>query len=327
MTSALPKVSVIVPVRDGANFIGEAIASILAQNYPDLEILVVDDGSRDATAAILDELRARHAQLEVFRNDHHQGPAASRNTALSRASGQYIAFLDADDLWAPDYLATAIPLLETHRVIDVLFLNVDVADFEKKRPVSDWFSRKKFRKSLKTRSWDDRCLLICDDAYLGLLHENFVRLQAMILRAANCAGMRFDVRFGRSEDWDFVCRLAADGERKFAYCDVIAGTYRRYPGGLTSDTLANNIATVNDEIVFFSEYRKRPALGARSAARLRLTLCKHHLGNSYFYRKNGEISKALKFALLSLTYGFTKGQFGELAKIVAAPVLRRARRG
>jgi glycosyltransferase involved in cell wall biosynthesis len=326
MNTMAPKVSVIVPVHDGAKFIDEAIASVLAQNYPNLEILVVDDGSRDATTTILDELRAQHAQIVVCRNDRCQGPADARNTALARASGDYIAFLDADDLWAPDYLASAIELLEIHRVIDVLFFNVTVMDFEKGRSATDWFSRKKFRKTLKTRSWDDRCLLICDDTYLGLLHENFIRLQATIVRSAHCAGFRFDIRFKRSEDWDFVCRLAADGERKFAYVDAVAGTYRRYSSGLTSDTLANNIATVNDEIVFFSEYRRRPGLSARSAARLRLTLCKHHLGNSYFYRKNGELSKALKFALLSLTYGFTKGQFSELTKIAAAPLVRLLRR-
>ena len=95
-----PMVSAIIPVHNGASFLPEAVASIQAQNYPALEIIVVDDGSTDN---IRDVLRRLPATIRHFRQEP-SGPAAARNRGIRAAAGELIAFLDVDDLWPPDNL-------------------------------------------------------------------------------------------------------------------------------------------------------------------------------------------------------------------------------
>lgn len=94
------RVSTIVPVFNGAPYVAEALESIFAQTYPPFEIIVIDDGSTDATPAVL----ARFADRAHVVRQPNAGPAAARNHGLRLASGELIAFLDADDLWHTDKL-------------------------------------------------------------------------------------------------------------------------------------------------------------------------------------------------------------------------------
>jgi glycosyltransferase involved in cell wall biosynthesis len=95
-----PLISCIVPVFNGERYLREAIDSIFAQTYGTLEILVADDGSTDGTPGIVAGFGNR---LRYLRQDN-QGPAAARNLGLGAASGELVAFLDADDLWHPEKL-------------------------------------------------------------------------------------------------------------------------------------------------------------------------------------------------------------------------------
>lgn len=98
-----PLVSVIVPAFNAAKTIEHSIRSVLAQTYPNFEILVVDDGSSDETAKIVTKLLAADDRINLLRQEN-QGVAAARNFGISHAKGQYIAPLDADDLWFADKL-------------------------------------------------------------------------------------------------------------------------------------------------------------------------------------------------------------------------------
>lgn len=95
--------SVVVPVRDGARFLGEALASVLAQDPPPDEVVVVDDGSVDASAAIA---AAAGPSVRVVAHERPAGRGAARNTGWRAARGELVAFLDADDRWVPGALAT-----------------------------------------------------------------------------------------------------------------------------------------------------------------------------------------------------------------------------
>jgi glycosyltransferase involved in cell wall biosynthesis len=101
-----PRLSVIIPVYNGAAFLAEAIASIQAQHYRDLEVVVVDDGSTDGTT----EVAARFAGVRRLVQGH-RGPAAARNRGLQAADGDLVAFLDADDWWSAVKLAVQVPRL------------------------------------------------------------------------------------------------------------------------------------------------------------------------------------------------------------------------
>jgi glycosyltransferase involved in cell wall biosynthesis len=106
MSNDFPRLSVIVPAYNAANFIRDAIRSIEEQDYPTLEIIVVDDGSTDATREVV----AGHNGAIRYVRQENQGAAGARNHGLSLARGSLITFLDADDVWTP----SALKLLTEH---------------------------------------------------------------------------------------------------------------------------------------------------------------------------------------------------------------------
>jgi hypothetical protein len=103
-----PLISVVIPVYNGAEFLHEAIASVLAQNYSALEIIVVDDGSHDD---IETAVRALPIDIRFFRQDN-KGPASARNRGIRDASGDFVAFLDVDDLWPAGNLDSLLREIE-----------------------------------------------------------------------------------------------------------------------------------------------------------------------------------------------------------------------
>ena len=99
---AQPTVSAIIPVYNGEHSIRDAVASVIAQTFSHLELIVVDDGSGDGTLDALAELR--DPRLLIVRHVANKGAAAARNSGVRSARGHYVAFLDADDRWAPEKL-------------------------------------------------------------------------------------------------------------------------------------------------------------------------------------------------------------------------------
>jgi glycosyltransferase involved in cell wall biosynthesis len=107
----MPRVTIIIPACDAAPFVAETLASVLAQTYRDLEVVVVDDGSRDATAAVVDAVATTDPRVRLIRQQN-AGVAMARNRAFEAARGAYVALCDADDLWHPEKLARQVALLE-----------------------------------------------------------------------------------------------------------------------------------------------------------------------------------------------------------------------
>jgi glycosyltransferase involved in cell wall biosynthesis len=102
-------ISVVIPTFNSSETIREAVATARAQMRRPLEIIVVDDGSQDSTLQTLEEIAG--PDLIVLRHSHNRGGAAARNTGMAHARGDYVALLDADDLWAPDKLARQLHAL------------------------------------------------------------------------------------------------------------------------------------------------------------------------------------------------------------------------
>jgi glycosyltransferase involved in cell wall biosynthesis len=124
-------VSVIIPTYNRAGKVVEAIRSVKAQDYPAIQIIVADDGSRDETARSV----AHFENVEYYYQEN-KGQGAARNLGLSHAKGEYIASLDSDDVWDKDFLSVAVEGLERHEA-DFVFLNWTEIS-ENKKSVSDW---------------------------------------------------------------------------------------------------------------------------------------------------------------------------------------------
>ena len=104
-------VSVIIPAFDAAATIRQTLNSVLTQTYQEIEVIVVDDGSSDATNAVVEEFVARDTRFQLVRQKN-AGVGAARNTAIRKARGKYIAPLDADDSWFPEKLEKQVACLE-----------------------------------------------------------------------------------------------------------------------------------------------------------------------------------------------------------------------
>lgn len=113
MTDCCPKISVIIPVYNGEATIGRACRSVLNQDYPNVELIPVDDGSKDRTFAILQELAETNPNIRPVHQENG-GVSKARNTGLENAAGDYLMFLDADDELAPGILTAFLDLAKAH---------------------------------------------------------------------------------------------------------------------------------------------------------------------------------------------------------------------
>lgn len=103
-----PQVSVVMPCFNAAPYVEQAVRSALDQTFSDSELIVIDDGSTDGSEAIVQRLQAQYRDRLVLLRTAHAGPYPARNAGLARARGDWVTFLDADDWWEPDFLATML---------------------------------------------------------------------------------------------------------------------------------------------------------------------------------------------------------------------------
>lgn len=118
--NASRRVSVVIPCYNQGRFLAEALQSVFAQTHAQLEIVVVDDGSSDATASIA----ASFGQRIRFLQQPHKGPSAARNLALASCTGAYLQFLDADDMIEPDKIRAQVAFLEARPDIGIVYSDV-----------------------------------------------------------------------------------------------------------------------------------------------------------------------------------------------------------
>lgn len=185
----MPLISVSIPVYNGERTIRETIESVLHQTIPDLELIIINDGSSDRTLEVVSEIE--DPRLRVF-SYPNAGQAASRNLGLSQARGDYISFIDADDLWTPDKLEAQFNALQANPDAAVAYSWTDWID------ESGNFLRPASR---GTHSGDVLAILLLND-FIGSGSNALIRTEA--LRAVG----GFDESLPPAEDWDLWLRLA-----------------------------------------------------------------------------------------------------------------------
>jgi glycosyltransferase involved in cell wall biosynthesis len=187
----MTKVSVIIPAYNGDRYIKDAIASIFSQNYNDYEIIVVDDGSTDNTCSLIKS----YGDKINYHHQDNQGVAAARNRGLELAKGKYIAFLDQDDFFLPDKLASQVALLESKPSLSIVNSGWQIVDQEGRLLAS-------------VQPWQK--LPILDLA--GLIIWKPVFLGAMLFRRSCLEGSSgFDSTWEQTPDVDLVMHLASLG--------------------------------------------------------------------------------------------------------------------
>lgn len=221
----LPLVSVIMPAYNARPYIAEAINSVLEQDYPHVELIVIDDGSRDGTAECAESFGER---VKVIRQAN-AGVAAARNKGLAEARGELIAFLDADDVWLPGKLKAQVEYLHAHPETGVVY-----------GVFSRWHAKPdgSFDPPPSPEVSDPQNLLIAEHSgwiYTKLLFDNIVHIiTAMVRREVVEKLTGFDQSLPTGEDYDFWLRMSrhfrADKlNRVLAYYRIHATSITKVP--------------------------------------------------------------------------------------------------
>ena len=208
MIASAPLVSVIIPTYDRERFLGEALANAYAQAYEPLEVIVVDDGSTDATA----ELVTAFAHPVRYVRQEHRGVSVARNRGLAEAHGDLIAFLDSDDLWTDGSLRHRVDLLATHPEAAIAYGKTRVRNLVA---------------GTQLRRYADG---------EAVHHPCFGSM--LVRRSAFATVGGIDESFAHSEDVDWVCR-ANEQALVTIRTDRIVLEYRIHGGNMTSEVAEN----------------------------------------------------------------------------------------
>lgn len=272
--------SVVIPVFQGARFIGEALESVRTQTHPHWEVLVVEDGSHDRAEEIVRAFAnvVPGHRVHFERHAGNKGVSATRNTAIESAQGEYVALLDYDDMWRPGHLSASIAAIREERAVlsfcDASYLSVETGLLE-----------------------DPPARAFGQDWRAELFFWNFIVASSVVLlRSALRGAGPFDpdpaIQF--CEDYDYWLRLAGQGAR-FAKTDHRGVIYRMH----------STQATGRAAMMFEREWlvlRKHmagfpisPALKRRRAAELNLR------NGMFFWSANPRLAR--KYLWRSAMYG------------------------
>ncbi len=218
MDDHLPLLSIIIPAYNVAAYVREAVDSALAQTYPNVEVVVVDDGSTDDTSAILDS----YGDRIVLIRQRNRGLAGARNSGIAAARGDLLGWLDADDVWFPTRAQEAVDYLVARPDIAAVTtdaLLIDGETYSNRRYYGDYFKG----------AFPDPSAQLA-----AMVEHNFMFVGAVVRTRLLRKYGGFDEALRRSEDYDLWIRLLLGGER-FGRIDVPLAAYR-----LRSDSLSAN---------------------------------------------------------------------------------------
>ncbi len=226
-----PRLSVIIPSYQSASFLPACVSSIRTAGEPDVEVIVVDDGSKDNTREVAESLGVKY----IYQANQRQ--AVARNTGLTIATGKYVGFLDADDTWKPGVLPEMLDLLDRHNELAVTF-----SDAEMGNPETGYISMQKRITQGKPEFWtlpstnDGQFRVFEQTPFRELLmHRNLVFMGTAIMRHDFLRNTRgFEPRTIGAEDWHMCIQMSRFGT--FAYTNTPLAVYIQHGHNFSQNT-------------------------------------------------------------------------------------------
>jgi teichuronic acid biosynthesis glycosyltransferase TuaG len=217
----MPKVSVVMPCFNHAQFVAEAAQSVLRQTHTDLELIITDDRSSDNSWEVMSRIADGDARVKLIRHQQNQGLPKSRNDALAESRGEFIAFCDSDDVWEPEKIRMQVKLLEENPEFDMVYCDTLIID-ENGSLTGQRFSE---RHPLPKRStgW----------LFPELVRGNFINVQSALMRRRCLASIdHFDEELGVLEDWWYWVQLSR--KHRFLYSPELLARYRVHSQSMNS---------------------------------------------------------------------------------------------
>ncbi|MCW5701095.1 MAG: glycosyltransferase [Bradyrhizobium sp.] len=215
------RVSAILPIYNGEKFLAETLESVLSQNFSSFEIIIVDDGSNDGSAAIIEKYRALYPdKFSVILHETNRGVCATVREALSHCCGEFIFPIGHDDIWHPDYLTKMVFVLDQDPTLSAVFASVRVIDADGTPILFDVFEHNILNEI------DQRRLVS------KLLGGNFLCVPASGIRRTKMKASDFGINNELLQDHELWLNLSVRGG--FAYVPGAIASYRRHEENLSS---------------------------------------------------------------------------------------------
>lgn len=215
-----PKVSILIPCFNQENVIAETVLSALDQTYENIEVVVSDDASTDTTPSILKELQKQyHPKLKVFLHDTNLGVTRNHTRSLLECSGEFVAFLDGDDLFLPGKIEKQVAFMNERLDCTLCYHNVDVFDSVTGKSIYLWSDR------IGTRQGN-----IKDLVRFG----NFLPAVSVMVRRKDLPADGYDERIKVYSDWFLWLCALENGKGEICYLDEVLAKYRRHADNLTN---------------------------------------------------------------------------------------------
>jgi glycosyltransferase involved in cell wall biosynthesis len=249
--------SVVIPAYNAAETLAEAVDSVLAQTLQDFEIIVVDDGSSDDTAAVAASFEDQRVRLYSQPN---AGPSAARNRGIAHATGEYVSLLDSDDLLLPDYLAEMSQALEEHPQAGFAYTHAFTLDVSSNR----------FRTSFTGSYHMPRTpMLPRDELAAELLAGNFLQASSTVIRRAVLERVGgYDDSLSHGEDWELWLRIANSGFQAVRVAGPLT-VARSRPGSRGTEAAPMAAAPRAVYLRVLERHRPSPSIRALAEAELK----------------------------------------------------------
>jgi len=222
----------VIPVFDAEDYLEATLASVLEQEGVELDVVVVDDGSRDGTPDLLERYADRVRSVRI---ENSGGPSRPRNVGVEHARGDLVALFDADDLMLPGKLARATEVLAGHPDVGMLCTDFRVIDAEGVLLEESLLSEyRKFRNCLEPTDDPTVHRMPAGDAWRHLLRTNFVGTSSVVARRDVLTAVGgFNESYKNADDIDMWIRIARAGH-DLVFVDEIHHAYRRLATGVTA---------------------------------------------------------------------------------------------
>ncbi|MCL1475707.1 glycosyltransferase family 2 protein [Argonema antarcticum] len=288
-----PLVSVIIPAYNAEDLILEALMSVKAQTYPDWEIIVVEDASKDRTEQIVQEFAKTVGDRNVkyIRHQNNLGLSETRNTGIKEAQGEYLALLDHDDLWKVIHLETAVSKLESESG-DLAYCTVQMFEDYTNKLLSLWGPEQQDIENFPA----------------SLFARNYIQPSAVVMRTAITEKVGFfDPNLRKVEDLDYWLRVAVAGFQ-FVYVPAVNCLYRKK----SKSAMTSNISIILEGHALV--LRKHRNLSIIPTATRGYVAARYHLGVA---KRNFKINpiKAAEFFIWALRIS-PKGTVEALAAVI-----------
>jgi len=262
-----PKVSVIIPAFNAENTIAETLYSLFWQSFKNFEIIVVDDGSSDRTAKIVESLKSCSPIL-TYLYQKNKGPAAARNKGFSHSQGEYLIWVDADDIWLPQRLEMLVSFLDKNADVDLVTSDAYL-----------WYPPAEIK-----GTYYSTYPLPKEFSFINLLQRNFVFTSTLMRRSvwSETGGLNESRSIIGAEDYEFWLRVLKKNF-KLAVLDEPLMFYRINPKGLSAKELKVNQALLE---IFALVRRLNLAAEEEKIVCQRERELKLHLAQSYAKDKN-----------------------------------------